>query len=182
MLSSTHRSDPVNRLLTTALLAFCLLQPAFAADPAPASDASIKELLKITESQKLIDESMKNVDNMMLNSMRRALSGQKLVPDDQKIIDAMRAKMTALLKEEMTWEKFEPRVIDIYRKTFSQEEIDGMTAFYKSKAGQAVVAKMPQVMHNSVQSMQEMMSTVTPKLMQLQKDTVAELKAAKPQK
>jgi hypothetical protein len=45
-----------------------------------------------------------------------------------------------------------------------------------------VVAKMPQVMHNSVQSMQEMMSTVTPKLMQLQKDTVAELKAAKPQK
>lgn len=171
----------MKRLLPTALLALCLLQPAFAAEPAASavSEASIKDLLKVTDSKKLIDESMRNFDSMVLSSTRRALANQKLGPDDQKILDDMRAKMTALLKEEMTWEKFEPRVIEIYMKTFSQEEINGMIEFYKSKAGQAVVAKMPRVMESSMQSMQDMMSTATPKLMQMQKDAVAQIKAGK---
>ncbi|TJZ73208.1 DUF2059 domain-containing protein [Chitiniphilus eburneus] len=41
-----------------------------------------------------------------------------------------------------------PDYIKLYRDTFTQEEIDGLIAFYKTPAGQALVDKMPLVLQN----------------------------------
>ena len=65
----------------------------------------------------------------------------------------------------------------IYRNTFSQAEVDGMLGFYRSPAGQAVIAKMPLVMQNTMQSMQGRMAVMMPRIQELQRDTVARLRA-----
>jgi len=77
----------------------------------------------------------------------------------------------------MTWESFEPNVIDLYKKSFTQSEIDGMVQFYKSPAGKAVIAKMPVVMQNNMQLVQGRMKTLLPKIQQLQQETFEKLKA-----
>ena len=159
------------------LLAYFAMCPAIAAEP-PANEASVRELLTITQSQKLVDGTMGQVDAMMQRSMEQALAGQALSADQQKIMDNMRTKMIALFRENMKWETLEPMFIDIYKHSFTQKEVDGMLDFYKSEPGQAVIAKMPLVMQNTMQAMQGRMAVMLPKLQQLQQDAIAELKAS----
>jgi hypothetical protein len=69
--------------------------------------------------------------------------------------------------------------IDIYKRSFTQGEIDGMLSFYKTDAGKALISKMPVVMQNSMQAMQSKMATTMPQIQQLQRETIEKLKAAK---
>jgi hypothetical protein len=161
------------------LLAYLAMCPAIAAE-APASETSIRELLTITQSQKLLDGTMGQVDAMMQRSMKQALAGQStLTADQQTIMDRMRTQMIALIREDMKWETLEPMFIDVYKQSFTQKEVDGMLDFYKSEPGQAVIAKMPLVMQNTMQAMQGRMAVMLPKLQQLQQDAIAELKASR---
>lgn len=154
------------------LLAFGLSVPAFAADAAP-SDASLRQLLEVTESRKLFDSSMQQVDAMMQSAMQQQLEGMQINATEQQAIDDFRGKVLAMLKQEMGWETLEPAVLDIYRKSFTQKEIDGLLVFYRSEVGQATIRKMPLVMQGSMQMVQARMSVVMPKLQALQQEFVA---------
>lgn len=161
------------------LLACVVASPAIAAEP-PASEASVRELLAITQSRKLVDSTMGQVDAMMQRSMKQALAGQPtLTADQQKIMDGMRTKMIALIREDMKWETLEPMFVDIYKQSFTQKEVNGMLDFYRSEPGKAVIAKMPVVMQNTMQAMQARMTTTFPKLQKLQQDAMAELRASR---
>lgn len=165
----------MNKLCALLLAAFVAF-PAMA-DPNPPSDASVRELLTITESRSLIDGAMEQVDASMQASMKQAFADRPLSEAEQKIMDDMRAKLLQIFREEMAWETLEPMFMGIYRNTFSQAEVDGMLAFYRSPAGQAVIAKMPLVMQNTMQSMQGRMAVMMPRIQELQRDTVAQLRA-----
>nr|WP_276510032.1 DUF2059 domain-containing protein [Niveibacterium umoris] len=67
--------------------------------------------------------------------------------------------------------------LDIYQKTFTQKEVDGMLSFYKSPAGQAVIKKMPQVMQASMQIMQARMSKLVPQIQQITAEGAEKMKA-----
>ncbi len=141
------------------------------------SDASLDELLTITDSQKLIDGMWPQMDAMLKNSAKQALGEIVLNEEQQKISDNTHAKMTTMFKEEFAYEKMKPMIIKIYKESFSQDEIDGMISFYKSKAGKAVIKKMPVVMQSTSENVQAQMSQITPKLLKIQQDSVAEIKA-----
>jgi hypothetical protein len=53
-----------------------------------------------------------------------------------------------------------------------------MIGFYRSPEGKAVVAKMPVVLQATMEAAHTRMTTLMPKLQQLQQDTTARLKAA----
>ncbi|GAB3381229.1 DUF2059 domain-containing protein [Lysobacter fragariae] len=168
-----------------ALLALLACHGASAAEQTAArgadaavSDASLRELIEVSQSRKILDSSMAQVDAMMQQSMQQATQGQELTPKQQEILSKMQGKVIALLKSEMTWESMEPIFLDVYRKTFTQGEVDGMLSFYRSPAGQAVIAKMPQVMQHTMQAMQGRMGQMMPKLQALQEETFAELRAS----
>lgn len=165
------------KLFALTLLGLLAALPLHAEEP-PASEASIRELIAVTESQKMLDGMYGQLDSMMLAGMRQALAGQTLNADQQKILDDMRTKMVALFKAEMAWSTFEPMLVDIYRRSFTETEIKGMLQFYKSATGKAVIAKMPAVMQSSMQAAQGRMASLMPRLQQLQQDTLARLKAA----
>ena len=83
----------------------------------------------------------------------------------------------AILKEMFEWNKLEPMYLRVYQKSFTQQEVDGMIAFYKTPAGQAVISKMPVVMQNTMNEMQQMMGPMMQKIQRMQQDVVAEMKA-----
>jgi hypothetical protein len=155
-------------------LTMTLSASALASQP---TDASVRELLKVTESQKLVDASEAQMDSVMRATMQQAFKGQTVTPDIQESLDDMRGKMIALMRQEMRWDVLEPKFLDIYKQSFSQAEVDGMLAFYKSETGRAVIAKMPVVMQHTMQMMQQMMLALMPKLQAVQKETMAEVKA-----
>jgi len=163
------------KALALGLLALLIALPLRAEE---ANDKTVRELLAVTQTQKLMDGMIAQMDAMMQASMKQALAGRTVSPDQQRILDDTRAQMVALFKNEMAWETFEPLMIDIYRKTFTEEEVKGMLDFYKSPAGQAVIAKMPAVMQASMQMAQSRMGAMMPKMKKIQDDAMGRLKAA----
>jgi uncharacterized protein len=163
-----------------AVLFVCLLNTtlSFAADSRPTED-SIRRLLTVTEAKKLLDGAASSIDQSVDMMMKQALKGQTVDEQTQKIIDDMRTKMSAVLKESLRWEDLEPMFIDIYSRSLTQGEVNGMLKFYESEAGQAVVRKLPLITQNTMQAMQARMQTMIPKIVQIQQDTLAKLKAAK---
>lgn len=159
-----------------AILAVMFASSAFAADTRPSAE-SIKQLLAVTEARKLVDGMMGQMDGMMKNAMQQALRGHSITPKQQKVIDGMQAKTVALLKQELDWRSLEPMYIRLYRDSFTQDEVNGMLAFYRTPAGQAVIRKMPVLMRNTMVEMQQRIAVLMPKLQKIEKETLAEIKA-----
>ena len=61
----------------------------------------------------------------------------------------------------------------IYRKSLSQSDVDGMIAFYKTPAGQA----MPLILQNTMAEVSQMMGPMMQRAERMQQDLIAELQA-----
>jgi hypothetical protein len=142
----------------------------------PPTEASVKQLLEVAQTHKLVDSVMKQMDILLLQAIAQATKGQQVPDKVQNDIDQRRSEMTALMKELLDWKKLEPIYVRIYQKSFTQAEVDGMIAFYKTPAGQAMIGKMPAVMQNSIDEMQQLMGPVMEKIQRTQQDVAAEMK------
>lgn len=156
--------------------------PAPSATANPPSEASIKQLLEVTQARKLVDSIMSQMDNLMQQAVVQAAAGREIPESVQKEIDRQRAEMIAMMKELLDWQKLEPMYVRTYQKTFTQPELDGMLAFYKTPAGAAVVNKMPAIMQSTMDEMQGMMGPVMEKVQRLQQDVVVRMKDVKKSK
>ena len=163
------------------LFRLALVALVFAAAPALAEapkERTIRELLAVSKAQKLVDGMGAQIDQIMKASMDQAMQGKAPTPRQQQAIDRMQMRMTALMKEQLNWSKFEPMYIRLYQQTFTEEELVAMLEFYKTPGGQALIDKMPAMMDNIMKEMPAMMADLSPKLREIQEDFVAEMKAA----
>jgi hypothetical protein len=165
----------MNKFLPALMLALLACQSVVAAEGP--SEASVRELLAVMDSRKVIENTLGQVDAMMQASIKDALQGKTLTSDQERILADMRARMLALLNDAMQWEVLEPMFLDVYEKSFSQKEVDGMIKFYKSETGRAVIAKLPAVLQHTMGLMQNRMAAMMPQLQQIQRETVAQLTA-----
>lgn len=160
------------------LLGWMLAYSVVAATP---SDTSLKELLEVTDARKGLDTSLEQTEHMMHSVMAKSLEGKPVTPAQQEAINRMQSKVLAVLKEEMNWTKFEPVLVDIYRQSLTQEEVDGALNFYRSDVGRSMTQKMPLIMQNSMQAVQNLMLSMMPRLAKIQEELQAELKATQAQ-
>jgi hypothetical protein len=161
-----------------AALLICLVvaAPAFAADTVP-TDASIQRLLAVTESRKLIDNAVAMANAAMDRSIKDAVAGTALDAKSQRVIEDTRDKVAALMKEMLAWKDLEPLIVDSYKRSLTQEEVNGLVAFYETPVGKSVVGKLPLIQQRTVQLMQDRMQALLPKMMQIQQEAVDKLKA-----
>lgn len=149
----------------------------FAADK-PASEASVRELINITDARKLLDSTYGQMDGMLEQAMKPAIGDKPANAEQSRLLAEFRAKTVELMRSEMGWDRIEPIYLDLYTKTFSQAEIDGMLAFYKSDVGKAVTAKLPQLTTGVTQSMMTTMQGFMPRLQKLVEEYMPKIKAA----
>jgi hypothetical protein len=163
------------------LLAFALLvcSPAAVAQEAAPSEASLRELLEVTGARDMSDTMLTQMDVAMKSGMQQVAEGEPLNDAQRKVIEEMSVAFVAIFKDEMSWDKLEPETLEIYRKSFTQTEVDGMLEFYRSDVGKAVVAKMPGVLESSMSITQARMGTLMPRIKALQTEYAARLAAAK---
>ena len=158
---------------------FILLFCATSAFAEPASEDSIKQLLSITESRQLVNGMMSQLNTMMASIIKQATAGQQATAEQQKAVASYQNKITALMQQELSWEKLEPMYIRMYQTTFSKEEVNGMLQFYRTPAGQAVIHKMPVLMQKIMPEAQRMLTGMLPKMQQIQKEFMNDLKSVK---
>jgi hypothetical protein len=131
-----------------------------AANNSPPSDESIRELLDLTDARKLVDAAKAQVNTMVTASMQEAAQGKSFTPEQQATVEKMHSEMMQAVDQMLNWEALLPMYIRIYRQSFTQDELDGITAFYKTATGQAMIKPMQQ------------------KIQQIQQQTLRELKKA----
>jgi len=161
-------------LLAMALMASV---PAFAQSPPP-SEASVRELLEVTNGKSVLEGAWNQLDGLMEKAMKDAIGNKPVTAKQEKIMAAMRAETVELIRSEMSWDKMEPMYIRQYSQTFSQAEIDGMLAFYKSDAGKAVTAKMPQLVQILMQDVLSLLQGTMPKIRAISDKYIEQIKDA----
>lgn len=132
-------------------------------------------------SQKVIAEDL--LRTMKVDEMTKPLFGQVRsimeqqfiqsgAPEDMKpILKKYTDKAVKIVEETMSWKNIKEDMISIYVKTFSEDELKGMLAFYKSPVGQSVINKMPAALQQGMAVMQKHM----PKLQEQVKKTVDQM-------
>jgi len=161
-------------LLAMALMASV---PAFAQSPPP-SEASVRELLEVTNGKSVLEGAWNQLDGLMEKAMKDAIGNKPVTAKQEEIMAAMRAETVELIRSEMSWDKMEPMYIRQYSQTFSQAEIDGMLAFYKSDAGKAVTAKMPQLVQILMQDVLSLLQGTMPKIRAISDKYIEQIKDA----
>jgi hypothetical protein len=144
---------------------------------APASDESIRQLLAVTQTQKLIDGMQTQIDEKLDSFAQQVMKEKNPSPSQQQALINMHNKVTTLIHGMMAWEKLEPMYIRLYKESFTEEEVVGMLSFYMTPAGQAVIKKMPVLMQKSMLEVQSISTEMTPKMQKIQQEFIAELKA-----
>ena len=155
--------------------------PASQAESKP-SEASVRHLLDVMQVRQIALTLSSQMDTMFDNMVNKQLEGQTMTPEQQKEVEARRNAARDMVKELLSWESMESLYLKVYGDTFSQQEIDGMIAFYTSPAGQAVIAKMPLAMKNSMSEMQLRVRDMIPKIQQLAKEAADQVKSPAPKK
>lgn len=145
------------------LFALVVSAQAFAQTSKP-SQESLNQLFVLTDVEALIPKLQAQMDSMMATMMQEMLKGRAVTAEQQKALGIFRAKVAQIQKDEINWEALEPKISEIYRANLSQDDVNGIIAFYQTPAGQSFIKKMPQVMQQTMVMMQSSMAPMIKKI------------------
>jgi len=146
-----------------------LAGPAGAAPPSP---ESVERLMQVMQVQSQLETTYQQVLPAMQTSMRQTLAAQLKSEEAARLFDAVQPRINALLIEQLSWARLKPDFARIYAETFSQDEIDGLIAFYQGPFGTALISRTPQLMQRSIQLMQQRMAPLLQQAAQLTKEEI----------
>jgi hypothetical protein len=157
----------MKRIALLLVLAFTLPLTARADDASRRDKA--KELLILMHTDRLLQQMM---DGMMkqVTSNTRQLVGNNMTPAQAANFDAFQKRLIALIESQMSYASLEPDYIKLYADNFTDEQLDGIIAFYKSPAGQSMVEKLPALTAQSLQLSQARVTLLIPKVQQMAQD------------
>lgn len=124
----------------------------------------IERILDITNPESAVTEVVKEVDGM-LQQIQPAPTAQQRAKR-QEALD----KIAKLTKERLR--KVRPDMVKAYAETFTDEEIDGLLAFYESPAGKASITKIPAVNARMGGIIQNELNTISAEINKLAEDTL----------
>ena len=141
---------------------------------------SVATLLTETNIQQSVDGMLSNMDRVMQQQFTQMSALQSMTAEQQRALVATQKKMNDLLRSELTWAKLEPIYIDVYQQTYTQEEVDGLIAFYRTPVGRSYVSKMPLALQKTLVAMQPLLADMMQKSQALARQALEDAKAAKP--
>ncbi len=131
----------------------------------PTKEAKIVRVLALMKAEALTDQVFEQ-----MKAETASIFSAEGTEKERAHAQEIQAKVMALVKDRMSWEKMRPVYVKMYSETFSGEEIDGMLAFYQSPAGRAVLEKMPQLVSKIMALAQSQMAGLMPEIERLVKE------------
>ena len=114
----------------------------------------------------------------MRDTMGSMLAQEKLDPAQREAVTrGVPARVAELISKALDWPAVEKDMVQVYRDNFTEEEVAGQIAFYRSSVGQSVLDKMPAVMQQSTELAMRRMQTVLPQMKSVIEKALAEAKA-----
>jgi uncharacterized protein len=136
--------------------------------------AKVEEFFRLTKMDELLRQSLAIATDQVKSGIIRQLMGGKASPEMEKKMGAFQDKVAVVVSNALSWDRLKSAYLKLYADAFSEEELDGIIGFYKSPAGQAMVAKTPSLMQKATVVAQEKMGEAQPELKKLIEEFVAE--------
>jgi hypothetical protein len=146
----------------------------------PPTRESVATLLTATNVRQSLDGMLTNMDRITQQQFAQALAAKSMTAEQQRAMASTQKKISDLLHGELTWAKLEPIYIDVYQQTYTQEEVDGLIAFYRTPVGRSYVEKMPLALQRTLVAMQPLLADMMQKSQALARQALEEAKEAKP--
>ncbi|RBD17009.1 hypothetical protein BRM56_15975 [Xanthomonas oryzae pv. oryzae] len=175
---------PTSSLAATRSLARRLLLAAMLAVAAPAalaqapSDADINRLLAASRAQTMLDTMLPQIEAMQ-QQFAQLTAQRQLDADQQAQLQRIQERTRQTVRKALSWSELRPTYVDIYKRSFSREDVLAMAEFYESSAGQSLLDKTPALTQNLMGAIQQRM---LPLFADLQKDLEKIVNAPAPAK
>jgi hypothetical protein len=167
-------------------MAGLVLVLATAAPMARADDASrlakAHELFLVMHMDRMMNQMMGQmtdfVKQQVQETAKSAPGADQMTPAQKKLTDDFLNRAMDATVESLGWKTLEPQYAKLYASTYTDEELDGIIAFYKSTAGQAMLDKTPDVTAGTLKIVEAKMVDFQPQLKAIQDDYLKQMKAA----
>jgi hypothetical protein len=136
---------PDNGAMRFVLMFVCALFLAVPTGAGAATRESVDTLFASMQMDKSWDASMLAMKDALGRQLAEEGADAPTPPDQQRLRDAT-DHVWALMRTELGWPALGAEISQIYADVFTQDEIDGLNAFYGSATGRAVMAKAPALM------------------------------------
>ena len=154
----------MNRIAALLVLAFFLPLSARADDASHRAKA--EELMTLLHTEKAVQAVSDNVMRQLSQVADKA-AGATPSPESKAKIEDFKKQASQTVETQVSWSALKTSFVDIYVKSFTEEELDGMIAFYKSPTGVALLDKMPEVNSQVQQIGQSHLQTLLPELQKM---------------
>ena len=154
------------------VIALMLLLPLHLSASESSKAEKVDALVEVMNLDEMLD-SMNIQINNMIGSMHTQL---EVSESERPLFEEYHQQVLAIMQAELSWEQFEPMMVNIYNKHFSEEEITAMLEFYRSETGQSILSKMPVVMQESMVTSQAMAQRLMPEVQALTEEFDRKLK------
>jgi hypothetical protein len=175
-MTRTFRTLRVQGTLLATALCFAAVVPMAHADEATRR-AKAEEMLTLTKTDSLMSSQLGALRDRV-NQLATEQSGPiTKTPAQKKLTDDYLKQVQGVTDDEVGWTKLRPIVIQAYADSFTDAELDGIIAFYKTPAGQAIVTKTPDLSNKTMSLVQDRIKDMQPKLAQMTEDYATKMKA-----
>lgn len=124
---------------------------AFAAEP---TDADIDRLLKASRAESLLAGMVPQMEAVQQQEFDKHFAGQTMTEEQKAEVARIEAKTQEIVRKALSWEQMRPVYLDVYKKTYTREDVRAITKFYESAAGQRMLDKNPALMQNILSAVQ----------------------------
>lgn len=129
-------------------------------------EAKIERLLTLMNGEAALNQVFEQMKTMMASTLSSATPPGATSEQRARALE-IQTKTLDLLKARVNWEKLKPEYIKWYSETFSDDEIDGILAFFESPAGRAMQAKTPMLVSKIIAWSQAQVSELLPEIQRL---------------
>ena len=162
--------------------AVVLVVLAFGCPRARADEASkrakAEQLFVLLHMDRMMDQLMAGVKSQVQQIVQAMPGTGDATPDQKKQITDFQQRVLTLVNDKLGWKALEPDFITLYASTYTEDELDGILAFYRSPVGQKMVEKTPELTAKSTELTRQKMREVQPQVNQMVEDFMKSMASA----
>jgi hypothetical protein len=130
--------------------------------------AKVKELFALTHVDHSLDRMRSAMQQQVQATAKNAPGAEQMTPEKKKIQQEYIDNSMKVVDQQFGWPVLEPAFLRLYSDAYSESDLDGILAFYKSPAGQAMLAKAPELSSGLMEIVHGRMGDFQPKMQALQ--------------
>ena len=157
----------MNRLPLLLVFALCLPLSARADDASHRAKA--QELISVMHTQDMVKRLTDTLKKQVTDLAQKEIARNPTPENSAKAAD-FEKKVFDLVDAQVGWNAMEPEFVDLYAKAFTDDQLDAITAFYKSPAGVVFLQKTADINAQIPQLTQTRISSLQPQLTPLLAD------------